>query len=553
MVERQDKLPFAFLVLMAFPVLIYFYCLDRFAVNFPFLDDFNFLQGIYLFDQSDSLWESLLLLFKQHNEHRMAFSRIMFLLVDSINGEVDFRTLTLLGNLALPALLVLFYSSFRNRGINLIFFVPVPFLLFNLENWINMIWTTSALANYNVLLFAGASFYFLNKKSARSFAWAMVLAWAAGFTHGHGMGVFPVGLAYLLWQKRFRESAVWLGSATLVTFLYFYDYTLSLGIGKSLAEPGRIPIYFLIFLGSIFSFNHLIAALVVGTAVFLYFLYLTKSRYYAINGPLYCFMAFIILAGLMAALTRSGLGIHQALADRYKIQSTLMAIMVLMSAVEWYSMKKNPGPVLATGLVLGSVVFFGLACVQNYPQLAQSKGFLISSVNQWFVKNFGLFYPDPREGHEILIRGVVAGNYKFPAEHLNFPISPRSSAAALEYRNCLTASKGDFDADFNILTGKMKSGATWIRIEGMMYRISKDESRESSTAIVLKSESDTLIFPTHPNKFPTISVHFKENSDNLDFLSLISSEVLNEGNYKVGLCREGKVVFFPKYISQDKS
>jgi len=66
MVKRQDKVPFILLTLMAIPALVYFYCLAGLAINVPILDDFDFLKQVYLFDQADSIKESLLLLFKQH-------------------------------------------------------------------------------------------------------------------------------------------------------------------------------------------------------------------------------------------------------------------------------------------------------------------------------------------------------------------------------------------------------------------------------------------------------------------------------------------------------
>jgi hypothetical protein len=563
MVKRQDKVPsvleslgtqLILLTLMAIPALVYFYCLAGHAINVPMFDDFDFLQQVYLFDQADSIKESLLLLFKQHNEHRMVFNRIIFLLVESISGEVNFRTLALCGYLALPAFLILFYSNFRDQGISPILFVPIPFILFNFESGGNIFWATSVLANYSVLVFGGACFYFLNKNTVRSFTWAMALACAATFTHGNGMGVFPVGLAYLLNQKKYRESIVWLGATSLVVFLYFYDYTSvqygGLGIGNSLSEPGRIVIYFLTFLGSIFSFCHPAAAPVAGTAIFLYFIYLSKSRYYAINAPLYCFLSFLFLGALAAALSRSGLGIDQALAARYKIHSTLMVIIVLISAVKLYSIKTKPGPTLATGLILGSVFFFGVSCAQNYPKMAKDKESIILSTNQWFMKNVGLFYPLARKANEFLVLADAGGHYKFPAKHLNFPASPRTPSTTSVYSDCLNAEKGAFDAYFNILTGKMQTGGSWVRVEGMIRNVSKNES---GTALILKSETDTVIFPTYRHAVPALSIYYNGKPDNHDFLSLFSADALLEGSYQVGLCHAGKATFFSMYINRDES
>ena len=69
-------------VLISAPIIFYYFCIFIFAVNIPFWDDYDSLRQHIAISSSDSLQERISILFSQHNEHRIAFNRIVYVLYD---------------------------------------------------------------------------------------------------------------------------------------------------------------------------------------------------------------------------------------------------------------------------------------------------------------------------------------------------------------------------------------------------------------------------------------------------------------------------------------
>jgi hypothetical protein len=153
-------------------------------------------QAISIF-QSANLSENLSILFSQDGEHRLAFSRLAYTLSYILLGEVNFKFLVIFGNTSLLALLYLFLKTLKVPHTNLLYFVPVSILLFQLQFWKNMIWAQSALHHQYILFFTGLTFYFLSKNSNRGFYCGFFFAIVSVFTQGSGLGtIFLAGLFF---------------------------------------------------------------------------------------------------------------------------------------------------------------------------------------------------------------------------------------------------------------------------------------------------------------------------------------------------------------------
>ena len=122
---------FSWLVILL-PPAIYFYLIYSYSLNLPFADDFTILSQAIRIIQSTNFSEQFSLLFASHNEHRVAFTRLAFTLSYALFGEIDFSFLIFLGNAALVALLYLFFKMLNIRHGNLIYFIPISILLFQL-------------------------------------------------------------------------------------------------------------------------------------------------------------------------------------------------------------------------------------------------------------------------------------------------------------------------------------------------------------------------------------------------------------------------------------
>ena len=128
----SSQIFFSWLVILL-PPAIYFYLIYSYSLNLPFADDFTILsQAISIF-QSANLSENLSILFSQDGEHRLAFSRLAYTLSYILLGEVNFKFLVIFGNTSLLALLYLFLKTLKVPHTNLLYFVPVSILLFQLQ------------------------------------------------------------------------------------------------------------------------------------------------------------------------------------------------------------------------------------------------------------------------------------------------------------------------------------------------------------------------------------------------------------------------------------
>ena len=120
------------------PVLIYFFFLFKYCINFPYQDDFfAVLEFLNNFKYSLNTFQKLQLIFSQHNEHRIIYDRIVILLQYYLTGTTNFVYLNIIGSIPL-LILFLFFSKYSNKNnYNKIYIYYISVLLFNLGFWQN--------------------------------------------------------------------------------------------------------------------------------------------------------------------------------------------------------------------------------------------------------------------------------------------------------------------------------------------------------------------------------------------------------------------------------
>ena len=136
--------------LIFLPVALYFYFLSEYAINIPKWDDHALKAFIVEFENTKGLFPKLQTFFKQHNEHRIAFDRFFTLIVYKLHGSIEYRWLMWVGNLTLLGVLFIFYRIFQKQKISIAFFIPVPFILFQLQLWENTFWGMAAMQNFGI-------------------------------------------------------------------------------------------------------------------------------------------------------------------------------------------------------------------------------------------------------------------------------------------------------------------------------------------------------------------------------------------------------------------
>ena len=543
-------------VLVFCPALVYFYSIYIYATNIPFSDDFPIsLDSIISIIQFDSLQKKLTYIFSHNLELLLLFQKVIILSIYSIWGEIDLKTPLFIGNSTLLGFLFFAYKMMPEKRERVFLVLPAALILFQLKpNWVYMIWSVNVGRLYS-FFFAGLVFYFLNKRSTNSFLGAYFFAICAVVNGGAGAVVIPTGWIMLIIQKRFKLAWVWLvGNLTLIGFYsYWGGFMDALSSSQfsisSLNDLAGIGLFFISFLGSMFSFENQTIIFTSGVIMVCHFIFLIYKKYYVINLTVFCFMIYIILLAATAAMYRSGMGENAVLADRYKIHSLIMVLMIYISLVDLFYSRINRKWVFVTSMVLMTGSMYFISYSEGKQKLEYSKYFLVWRTNQWLDQNYNLpAQPYQSQANAIMTRALTSGYYRLPHQLLKIPnekYSPLVSSIDL----CTQESKTPFKSDFNVITVGPKLSPFLVRIEGMIYDQKPVLSNKPEPVrIVLISSKGKYIFTAHSQKYIKKSIHYRQKTMNKGLLALIPFNKLKDNIYRLGLCYREEVVFSNHFI-----
>ncbi|MCY7349677.1 MAG: hypothetical protein LH606_03305 [Cytophagaceae bacterium] len=349
-------------LLAVVPILVFYAFYWRYAVNVPFQDDFDAIFGslLHLLD-AQSPGEYLRRLTEQDDEHRIGFVRIVTRLLYAVQGEVDFRSIGLVGNLMLLGFLGLFWRSLRVLGYPVIYLLPVVFFLFQIQYHEGIFWGMIPCQNFAVLLFAFSVQYALSRGTGWGFAVACGLGLLATFTNSNGMMAFLPGLLILAWQRHWGRLWGWAGVMAVCFWLYLHDLVIPAfrpKLSDNLRDyPGTAVLNFFSFIGQFVdpgapsSLNLrlvLVVAVGVGMAVWfgglLVLLGFTLSkrdlfrrwanRLATPSGLFWVGSAtFILITALIFAVGRAANGLEAPLTSRYKLNVALLMCLLYLTGL----------------------------------------------------------------------------------------------------------------------------------------------------------------------------------------------------------------------------
>lgn len=357
------------ILLLIIPIGLYYATIFQYAYNFPYEDDLNsalsFLSN-YSFGQLTA-WGKLTLIFSQYNEHRIVFDRLVFLSDYALFGQLNFRHLILIGNIApLLTVFLLYKGSFPNepRQKKLFYLLPAAYVLFSFQYWELSTWSMAALQNLFVIPFALFSLYSLCRPGRTAFVLACVGALLATFTSGNGMFTFMVGIPVLLQLKEYRKLVLWMAISGLAIGLYFLGYIrppYHPDIADSLFNhPGRAIRYFFTLVGSMAGLGRVRLAVLMGvvsTIVSVGLLgYLWYKKKLTAHLPLISWLLFLYATCLSLMASRSGMGVEQAFTPRYGIVVVMLFATQTLLLLE--TIRFPYGRIAALVASLGIAVFF---------------------------------------------------------------------------------------------------------------------------------------------------------------------------------------------------
>lgn len=346
---------------------LYYTNVDKFAVDLPNQDDYMaILNYLCIYHKSD-FGEKIALLFSPHNEHRLLFSRIVFIIEDALSHHISFRHLIFVDF----SLLVLIYA-----GLVLLIKRCLPnswqyaavicaFCLFNLNNYENAENVTAGMFNYSVILLLLLSIISYSKADYKFIVLGVVAQVFCIYSGGNGV----IGALFIFLYTAFSGNKMKIiasGIVFLVCVPLYYlnapDRVAALG-----AETTTIIKIFLTAIGGSFGLQY---ALVIGVMLIVSYIILMPIRgilKIEKNAlPLICIAGFAFASLAAMSYFRRTVPIEFATSSRYLIYSHLLYVIavvfmfyrvdkmklhlavVVFTAIS-YLLTYNPGTVLFEG------------------------------------------------------------------------------------------------------------------------------------------------------------------------------------------------------------
>ncbi|MEH6592413.1 MAG: hypothetical protein V7746_19260 [Halioglobus sp.] len=319
----------------------YFAYLYQHAINVPLADDiYDILQPLEQASRAENIKSALQSLYQQHTDHRTIASRLVYGATYLTTGEVNFRTLNFLANLALPLLLLALYLMSSGTRHRLLVLLPAALFLLQLRAYGITFWAMASFAYFYVFVYGFFCLIFLHDPDRRRFFGALIVAMLASFTLASGQTIWLLGLASLAQQAMVRRSLprsylLWWSLAAIITLLLWrvgQDARISPAIllENFFHAPGHYVLYTFTLLGSAVSASSVGAAAAAGGLMLGILVVSTMSRWreYDLRIELCCW--FIVLSVATMVLGRGFTSVDYALSSRYSFPSVLMLASIWM-------------------------------------------------------------------------------------------------------------------------------------------------------------------------------------------------------------------------------
>ena len=526
------------LIFVLIPVLLYYFIINKFAINIPIADDYEYALSWLIEYRNSSSKDLIGLLFRQANEHRI-FSFFFSVFFDyEIFGEVNFRHLTIVGNLSLLFLVYVLYDLVKSESVGLLAFTPVILLLFvpqqSVSNW--SILTFNGLVEYLLIV---SSLYLLNNDGKLNLVFATLLAFLATFSFGNGMLVFLCGylILFLNNKKTWFDKTFWTIAMVLSLIYYFTDYRFTAKSGsilEYLQNPFDIFQFFFVFFGNVFSpffQKNLLILAVVGFLILSSFAYLlffkwTLLKKYPVSLAI---LIFIILSAAMVVVSRISFGVAGATANRYMVlQYLFVAIMYIL----YLQVFKGIGKYVLLIVLAGSVTLYSMRMEQNL-QLMENFHHRLKMGLLTFYKKQGsekLMYPNQKRAAWLIGEGIKGGYYNPPVK----------AELLSDYKNLKRDLKKVVDNNVKYNIDAISDTLDLIKIRGWAF-LKQQNTNNQKIGIALISESDTLYYSTRAVLRKRVATAFRKHRKMIpkkcgfDFLLEKQSPDIMPGRYRINI------------------
>ena len=342
-VSKSVNIILALIAILPFIITIRF--VSNYSLNLPIYDDWEAILKFMINWSNSSKIQKIILLFSQHNEHRILSSRIVYILYYHFCHRINFVSLIIIANLQLVVIagIIFYFSQNILKGIGGILAIVISICVFDPSNFENSNFAMAGMQNYGIIMFFLISLYFYSLKSSKYYILflAVFFQFLCAFSSGNG---FMAGLALVvfnLFNMNTLKTKVCITGFIIFTTSYFCNYH-SPGPSHVSTNIPIIIYFFLKLSGAHFERDYklirILIALVLYTVLVLCLFYkMNKEKYlYKIKDlnllPLLSLLFFILLSITSLSILRSGGedGVGKASCSRYFIYPNLLTAIVFI-------------------------------------------------------------------------------------------------------------------------------------------------------------------------------------------------------------------------------
>lgn len=525
-------------LIILIPIVLFFGIWDYYAVNIPKWDDHALKSFIIEYAGATDWQGKLSALVRQHNEHRIALTRLFAWLDFSVFGSLNYRHLMVAGNLLLLLAIPIWYGILKDNKKPYYALIPVPFLWLSLALWENMYWGMASIQNFGVVTLSLWSIYLSVNKKFSLYVLAILLGLLAVFTSPNGILALPVSAVLLFLTGNRKRFALWILSSGGIGYLYFLNYIQPESNPESKASLIQLVKGYMAFLGSFAEsfpvLDHFFVCIFMGTVLFLVSISIASTIIFRVfqnnyqtqtakATDLFCLgtIMFVLGTTLVVVYGRAGFGLETLITSRYKIYSVLLLITCYI-----YLVIPIRGSFLSpyiTGILALSVTFNVFSYHYHLVDVHNLRKMLTMEQFNWTYTDKSLV---PLTDTTFAGRIVT----KSPIFYQNWP-------ALLEI-----ADRQGFAGDTKALTDlyqntDIKTNPSTLTIQNSQF--SSQRLQDSGIYIVLSSKDRFYVFPANRTRNTNRKQLFlKQYYFASGFHAKIPFDALDQGDYKVGLLRE---------------
>jgi hypothetical protein len=440
---------------MVLPVLVWIFVILYYSVNVPWYDDFDpFPDFLRHWIASDSFSGNLKLLFQPNNEHRMVIGKLITLLYFKLTGTINFTFLHIAGACFTLGTLTLFWIAFKKSTIKWWYFLPVPFLLFQLQYHLVFLWAICSLQHQPVIFFVCLSMFLLSRNR---FGWAVLAGICATYAMSNGIFVWAAGGVVLFLRTSYRQLLLWCIAGAVAVGFYFYGMSAQ-GNESSMAFFVKYPhlsvLGFFAFLGGLFDLfpeksivvRSVLPVLMGFTVMIWIAIWFVRqiipwlkntlnwpgaiptwlksnasqqNEIKSLNEFLLGILVFLLVNAFIIGLLRPRFGFFVMIVSNYKMYPALFLIVAYAVFITSSVHERIRERIfILSGIV--SVGIWGISVFSYLPGIAERRKYLLANAFNQEHEAFGLGHVPFSEGAEyvdVLMKGMVdSGVYKYPLE-----------------------------------------------------------------------------------------------------------------------------------------